>query len=114
MNPPFPEAAEPVRQKIRELVERPKELPEQAHEGKLRWQGDCPYLLLPKEGHEALGESPRPFWRWWDSCTDPQEAVDTVWGEENPLIQQKRDEDECLQQMDDFVSKRLKELGEDS
>jgi len=34
-------------------------------------------------------------------------------GDENPLIQHKRDADECLQQMDNFVSKRLKELGDD-
>lgn len=80
MNPPFPEAAEPVRQKIRELVERPKELPEPNSDGstKLVWPGyKCPWMMLPSG---SKGETAHQFWDWWDSCRSAQEAVDTVWG----------------------------------
>jgi len=88
-NPPFPKAAEPVRQKIRELVERPKELPKsvpwQGSLGsRLRWKGTefCPVYMLPRPlnlTNEVLDGTPS-FFDWWDSCEGAQDAVDTVWG----------------------------------
>ena len=82
MNPPFPEAAEPVRQKIRELVKRPKELPTPALlDGCLHFpvrEGFCPYVKLP--GGTLTFEEGRHFTKWWDRCTEAQQAVDTVWG----------------------------------
>ncbi len=84
MNPPFPEAAEPVRQKIRELVERPKALPKpclKTVHHPLRWPcGKCPELMVPYSQARFQPSIAPAFWRWWDSCTDAQNAVDTVWG----------------------------------
>jgi len=91
MNPPFPRKAKPVRKKIRELVEKPKELPETNQLGgpALRFpikEGLCPWVKLGQTIYDRkLGltfKEPiaRSFWEWWDSCTSAQEAVDTVWG----------------------------------
>ena len=101
MNPTFPEAAEPVRQKIRELVERPKGFPFSIQESQkyLRFHigrdtEKCPMGMLPNAicGAPALaGHIPdydltnyevTAFANYWDNCTDAQQAVDTVWGDQ--------------------------------
>jgi len=81
MNPKFPKAARPARQKIRKFVARPKELPKPSSDGSINlcWGTDCPWLLVPTSS-DTCGVNPCPFWAWWDNCTDAQQAVDTVWG----------------------------------
>lgn len=104
----IPKSAMPVAEYIRENVPRPKELPAkhwpdgafcfiQYHKVEFAVTGGkCPMGLLPEAKEpwpcEPKDFHPRPigftkravssFGRWWDSQTDPQDAVDAIWGKE--------------------------------
>lgn len=101
---PIPKEAEDIAAMIRAEVPRPKSLPESALAGpsmaSLRWPHPmfalcCPMGFLPAaengepsdygcfaegafetEANEAIWS----FGQWWDEQTDPQAAVDAVWG----------------------------------
>ncbi len=92
----FPKEAEPVRRYIRDNVKRPKDLPvpDWADNTKLRWSEKCPLGLCPLATHDypfKIGQfssippftekQMEQFINFWDSATDPQYAVDQVWGE---------------------------------
>ena len=91
----FPKEAEAVRKYIRDNVKRPKALPIGFCGRDFRWGNKCPLGMCP----QAIDDTPtsiceftemvpfsqkemRYFFRWFDGLTDPQYAVDTVWGEE--------------------------------
>lgn len=85
----------PVLWRIRRDVPRPGVLPKPCQlefsNGTLRWNNCCPMGLHPKskqscptEGRSfADGSYPDiavyKFATWWDSQTDPKEAVDAIW-----------------------------------
>ncbi len=94
----IPKAAMPVVEIIRRDVPRPEELPEGGYAGKyLRWASHyrivhrCPMGLCDASNHPTPGygsefagglcttTAVKAFGRYWDSLTDPQEAVDAVW-----------------------------------
>ncbi len=96
---PIPQDAMPVVTILRRDVERPKDLPEALGlNGRgLRWVDDsetCPMgfhdqstFWLPDDCTEFAGgicsnDSVGEFSDWWDMQTDPQAAVNAVWGEE--------------------------------
>ena len=94
----MPKAAQVIAKVIRAKVKKPKLLPNKwGHPGSpMRFQRIkgryCPMGLLPgaKSATPLLSESfNKPpgtqaqinaFWRWWDSQTNPRQAVDAVWG----------------------------------
>ena len=98
----FPKEAEAVRGYIRDNVGRPKRLPKLIKNiifsSHLRWRNRrgycCPLGLIktattgaPLGGSSfskplpLTGKSIERFIFWWDTQTDPQYAVDTVWGD---------------------------------
>lgn len=94
----FPEEADTVRQYIRDNVERPKRLPEM-NGGTLAWsrkKGMCCPLGLLRQANVPCpfafihfktivpfnNEAFISFLGFWDTQTDPQYAVDTVWSKE--------------------------------
>lgn len=91
----FPREAEPVRQYIRDNVTKPKRLPRISY-GSLIWKRNkrlccplgllrdaktgCPYSLSEFETPKPFtNDQMKAFFEWFDSLTDPQYAVDTVW-----------------------------------
>ena len=94
---PIPKAAMPVVEIIRRDVPRPEELPiGNTIDAGLRWEdaGKCPMGLHPKSRsfapwyHEDFADgicsddAVQQFAGYWDKLTDPQAAVDAVWGVE--------------------------------
>lgn len=93
----IPKAALPVVEIIRRDVPRPEELPTLGFENVvLRWRNKktkCPMGLpdastavAPAVGTSFAGgvctdTAVKAFGVWWDQQTDPQAAVDAVWGE---------------------------------
>lgn len=94
----FPKEAEAVRKYIRDNVGRPIALPIFRKDIQcLRWGKflrRCPLGLLPNAHGEVpdyIGAFSTPvpftqnqmeiFYEWFDKLTDPQYAVDTVWGD---------------------------------
>ena len=101
----FPKEAEAVRKYIRDNVRRPKTLPILIDNGMgndfLRWKNAeyrCPLGLCPgalngtpiscggagmpsKMWNKEMSYAVGMFIHFWDLQTDPQYAVDTVWGE---------------------------------
>lgn len=95
------EAVQVINKVIREQVPRPKRLPRatECDGTRLRFYTTpagyilCPMGLLPEAkspcptGLHNFGKPPGSeyqiiqSWVWWDSLTDPQAAVDAVWGE---------------------------------
>lgn len=96
---PMPKAAQVIAKVIRAKVKRPKRLPQyHTYNNALRFnmkRGQCcPMGLLPGAKRTtpafvySFNKSPGTqeqielFWRWWDSQTNPQQAVDAVWGKD--------------------------------
>ena len=97
---PIPEAAMPVVEIIRREVPRPRELPDRAFSGVLRFHtkrrvfccpmGLCPCAVVPSPtlartfGYDIASEAVKAFALWWDDLDphDPQAAVDAVWPRE--------------------------------
>lgn len=103
---PIPEAAIPMRDFIRKMVPKPEELPESKKTEygvrALRWQSKrwyglacCPMGLLSSAKNPSPADNTQftgidedwltelcviDFGHWWDSHTDPKEAVEAVWG----------------------------------
>lgn len=93
----LPKAAMPAVKEIRKRIPRPNNLPsEPPGYHVLRWTHPishkfcCPLGLHPENvdrptavsitGKPGLSEACGAFWHWWDAQTDPQAAVDAVWG----------------------------------
>ena len=90
---PIPKSALPIAEYIRENAPRPKELPRPRHGEGLRFGLFCPTGLLSEATDPTPGyrfEFLRPpkgfsqlaiesFYKWWDSQTDPQAAMDAIW-----------------------------------
>ena len=100
---PIPLEARPVLKVIRNSSERPAALPGPGDEVAMRWiigrdyycpMGLCacamrgdPVVMLDFIGNDKFGKYPDlsddavyEFSDWWDEQTDPQAAVDAVWG----------------------------------
>lgn len=95
---PLPKQAEVIAKAIREQVPRPNELPMfylvSDAKLKLRFNHKCPMGFLQNAKHVVPSsandfivppgndEEIIAFATWWDSQTDPQAAVNAVWGEQ--------------------------------
>lgn len=95
----MPKVAYKARDYVMANVKRPTALPrlveyDQTTNFGLRWDGGqhgvdplglCPESprYLPVEAFDTLSnDDVTDFISWWDSQTDPQDAVDQVWGKE--------------------------------
>lgn len=104
---PIPKAAQVIARVIRAKVKRPKRLPiyniisYRRLDGVLRFNRKkgtcCPMGLLPEAQRlptfiehfktpPGTNDEIYSFWAWWDFQTNPQQAVDAVWGKNRKFL----------------------------